>query len=66
MNVIAFLLVALATPAFGQLTWENTEQTLTAKLLDKAIVAKFDSLMWELRLLKLQTWGHRAGVRLRF
>jgi hypothetical protein len=41
MNITAFLLVALATPVFGQLKWENTEQTLTAKPLDKVIVAKF-------------------------
>ena len=41
MNVIAFLLLALATPVFGQLKWENPEQTFTAKPLDKAIVAKF-------------------------
>jgi len=41
MNVIAFLLLALATPVFGQLKWENPEQTFTAKPLDKVIVAKF-------------------------
>ena len=41
MNVIAFLLVALATPVFGQLKWENPEQTLNAKPLDKFILAKF-------------------------
>ncbi len=41
MNAIAFLLLALATPVFGQLKWENTEQTFTAKPLDKVIVAKF-------------------------
>jgi Protein of unknown function (DUF1573) len=41
MNVITFLLVALATPVFGQLKWENPEQTFTAKPLDKVIVAKF-------------------------
>jgi hypothetical protein len=41
MNVTAFLLLALATPVFGQLKWENPEQTFTAKPLDKVIVAKF-------------------------
>jgi hypothetical protein len=41
MNVIAFLLLALATPVFGQLKWENPEQTFTAKPLDKVVVAKF-------------------------
>ena len=41
MNVIAILLVALATPVFGQLKWENPEQTFTAKPLDKVIVAEF-------------------------
>ena len=41
MNVIAILLVALATPVFGQLKWENPEQTLNAKPLDKFILAKF-------------------------
>ena len=41
MNVIAFLLVVLATPVFGQLKWENPEQTLTAKPLDKVVFAKF-------------------------
>src|ERR1700730_13998671 len=41
MNVIAFLLLALATPVFGQLKWENPEQTFTVKPLDKVIVAKF-------------------------
>jgi hypothetical protein len=41
MKVIAFLLLAVATPVFGQLKWENPEQTFTAKPLDKVIVAKF-------------------------
>ena len=41
MNVIPFLLLALATPVFGQLKWENPEQTFTAKPLDKVVVAKF-------------------------
>ncbi len=41
MNLIIFLLLALATPVFGQLKWENPEQTLTANPLDKVIVAKF-------------------------
>src|SRR5271156_3920153 len=41
MNVIAFLLLALATPVFGQLKWENPEQTFNVKPLDKVIVAKF-------------------------
>jgi len=41
MKAIAFLLLALATPVFGQLKWENPEQTFTAKPLDKVIVAKF-------------------------
>jgi hypothetical protein len=41
MNVIAFLLLALATPVFGQLKWENPEQTVTAKPQDKVLVTKF-------------------------
>jgi hypothetical protein len=41
MNVIVFLLLVLATPVFGQLKWENPEQTFTAKPLDEVIVAKF-------------------------
>jgi hypothetical protein len=41
MIAIAFLLLALATPVFGQLKWENPEQTLTAKPLDKITFAKF-------------------------
>ena len=41
MNVIAFLLLALATPVFGQFKWENPQQTFIAKPLDKVIVAKF-------------------------
>jgi len=41
MKAIAFLLLALATPVFGQLKWENPEQTFTAKPQDKVIVAKF-------------------------
>src|ERR1700686_4934294 len=41
MNVIAFLLLALATPAFGQLKREHPEQTFNVKPLDKVIVAKF-------------------------
>jgi hypothetical protein len=41
MNVLAFIVLALATPAFGQLKWENPEQTFTAKPLDKVVVAKF-------------------------
>ena len=41
MKVIAFFLLALATPVFGQLKWENPEQTFTAKPLDKVVVAKF-------------------------
>jgi hypothetical protein len=41
MNVIVFLLLALATPVFGQLKWENPEQTVTAKPQDKVLVTKF-------------------------
>jgi hypothetical protein len=41
MKVIAFLLLALATPVFGQLKWENPDQTFTARPQDKVIVAKF-------------------------
>jgi hypothetical protein len=41
MKAIVFLLLALATPVFGQLKWENPEQVLTAKPLDKIISAKF-------------------------
>jgi hypothetical protein len=44
MNTVPFLLLVLATLAtsgFGQLKWENTEQTFTAKPLDKVIVARF-------------------------
>jgi Protein of unknown function (DUF1573) len=41
MKVIAFLLVAVAAPVYGQLKWENPEQTLTAKPLDKVISTKF-------------------------
>src|ERR1700677_3010665 len=41
MNVIAFLLLTLATPVFGQLKWEDPEQTFTAKPQEKLIVAKF-------------------------
>ena len=41
MNVIAFLLLVLATPVFGQLKWENPEQTVTAKPQDKVLVTKF-------------------------
>ena len=41
MNLIAILLLALATPVFGQLKWENPVQTFTAKPLDKAVAAKF-------------------------
>jgi hypothetical protein len=41
MNVTAFLLLALATPVFGQLKWDNPEQTFTAKPQDKVIIAKY-------------------------
>ncbi len=41
LNLLVFLLLAVATPVFGQLKWENPEQTFTAKPLDKVIIAKF-------------------------
>ena len=41
VNVIGLLFLAFATPVFGQLKWENPEQTFTAKPTDKAIVARF-------------------------
>jgi hypothetical protein len=41
MKAIAFLLVAVASPVYGQLKWENPEQTLIAKPLDKVTIAKF-------------------------
>ena len=41
MNVVAFLLLVLATPVFGQLKWENPEQTVIAKPQDKVLVTKF-------------------------
>ena len=40
-NIITLLLATLATPVFGQLKWENPDQTLTAKPLDKVAVARF-------------------------
>jgi hypothetical protein len=41
MKPVPFLLLVLASPVFGQLKWENPEQTFTAKPLDKVIVARF-------------------------
>jgi Protein of unknown function (DUF1573) len=41
MNFVAFLLLVLATPVFGQLKWENPEQTIIAKPQDKVLVTKF-------------------------
>ena len=44
MNSVPFFLLVLATlatPGFGQLKWDNTEQTFTAKPLDKILVARF-------------------------
>ncbi|MGA8657297.1 MAG: DUF1573 domain-containing protein [Chthoniobacterales bacterium] len=41
MNVVLFLLPALVTPVFGQLKWENPEQSFTPRPLDKFIDANF-------------------------
>jgi hypothetical protein len=48
VNVVAaivraqvLLFFAVAGPAFGQLSWENPEQTFNAKPLDRVIVAKY-------------------------
>jgi Protein of unknown function (DUF1573) len=41
MRTALLLFFALAGSALGQLTWENPEQTLQAKSLDKAVVAKY-------------------------
>ena len=41
MKVVAFLFLVLASPVFGQLKWENPEQTVTAKPTDKVLVTKY-------------------------
>src|SRR6476620_9827676 len=41
MKIIAILLLALATPVFGQLKWDSMEQNFVAKPTDKIIEAKF-------------------------
>ena len=41
MNVIVFLLMALATPVFGQLKWENLEHTINRRTIRKLIVATY-------------------------
>ena len=41
MKVLLFLLCLFAGSAFGQLTWETTEQTFNSKPQDKEVVAKY-------------------------
>ncbi|MGA8655948.1 MAG: DUF1573 domain-containing protein [Chthoniobacterales bacterium] len=41
MRLLPLLFVALATPVFGQLKWDNPEQSFAPKPLDRQVVAKF-------------------------
>ena len=41
MRTLVFLLCAFAGSAFGQLTWENPEQTFNSKPQDESVVAKY-------------------------
>jgi Protein of unknown function (DUF1573) len=41
MRTLVFLLCAFAGSAFGQLTWENPEQTFNSKPQDQSVVAKY-------------------------
>jgi len=41
MRTLFFLLCAFAGSAFGQLTWENPEQTFNSKPQDESVVAKY-------------------------
>jgi hypothetical protein len=41
MRTLVFLLCAFASSAFGQLTWENPEQTFNSKPQDGSVVAKY-------------------------
>jgi Protein of unknown function (DUF1573) len=41
VKLVAFLFLALATPAFAQLKWENVEQTFAPSPLDKQVIAKY-------------------------
>lgn len=41
MRTLVFLLCAFAVSAFGQLTWENPEQTFNSKPQDESVVAKY-------------------------
>jgi hypothetical protein len=41
VRALVLFLFAIAGPAFGQLSWENPEQTFNAKPLDRVVVAKY-------------------------
>jgi hypothetical protein len=41
MRTLVFLMCAFASSAFGQLTWENPEQTFNSKPQDESVVAKY-------------------------
>jgi uncharacterized protein DUF1573 len=41
MRFLPFLFVVLATPVFGQLKWDNPEQSFVPKPLDRQVVAKY-------------------------
>jgi Protein of unknown function (DUF1573) len=41
MKIVAFFYLAITAPAFGQLKWDNLEQTFAPKSQDKLVVAKY-------------------------
>jgi len=41
MRSAVFVFLVLATPVFGQLKWDNPEQTFRPKPLDKQVIAKY-------------------------
>jgi hypothetical protein len=41
MKLFLFTFLALATPVFAQLTWQNPEQTFTPKPFDKEVITKY-------------------------
>jgi hypothetical protein len=61
MRTLFFLLFTLAGSAFGQLTWDNQEQTFNSKPQDGSVVAKYRFTNTGKEILKIQNVRTSCG-----
>ena len=61
MKLLLFILFVFAGSAFGQLTWETTEQTFNSKPEDKEVIAKYKFINTGAETVKIQNVRTSCG-----